>query len=193
VLAVISKKSIESEWVRRELGAALVREFSEKKVVVLPLLLDYCQLPPFLLDKRYVDFRQQHHEKLFGVAVGQVLRVLLPSKHQSLLQEEIETPSGRINVAVLVHQIAERLGFADLSFEQKQALLDKMGEALIKRLFLEMMEHLGDEGVVEYEKLLDCNASPEEVQRFLDAKIRNFDALVRKVGADFEYEMTKEL
>ena len=53
---VVSGNSIESPWVKRELNAAMVREFAEDRVVVLPVLLEPVALPDFLRDKLYADF-----------------------------------------------------------------------------------------------------------------------------------------
>src|ERR1043166_1334817 len=56
VLAVVSATSVKSEWVKKELEIALTREISEKRVVVLPILLTKRDLPPFLRTKKYADF-----------------------------------------------------------------------------------------------------------------------------------------
>ncbi len=53
---VISRHSVKSAWVERELQIALQREFREKRVVVLPILLDDSELPVFLSDKLYANF-----------------------------------------------------------------------------------------------------------------------------------------
>lgn len=55
---VLSKNSIQSEWCKRELGGALMRELEEKRVVVLPLLIEDCEIPVFLKEKLYADFRK---------------------------------------------------------------------------------------------------------------------------------------
>jgi hypothetical protein len=57
VIFVLSRASVESDWCRKELSAGLVRELEEKKVIVLPLLLEDCAVPLFLRDKKYADFR----------------------------------------------------------------------------------------------------------------------------------------
>lgn len=56
VAAVLSKNSIESEWVKKELEIASNREIEEKRVIVLPLLIDKVELPGFLKGKFYADF-----------------------------------------------------------------------------------------------------------------------------------------
>lgn len=58
LLVVLSPASVASEWCKRELTAGLVRELEERRVVVLPLLLEDCDIPLFLRDKLYADFRQ---------------------------------------------------------------------------------------------------------------------------------------
>ena len=52
VAAVLSKKSIKSEWVIRELDIASNREIKEKKVIVLPILIEEVELPGFLNEKQ---------------------------------------------------------------------------------------------------------------------------------------------
>jgi hypothetical protein len=53
---VLSKKSITAPWVKRELESAITREIAGGDVVVLPLLYEKCDLPPFLAGKLYADF-----------------------------------------------------------------------------------------------------------------------------------------
>ena len=70
---VISNNSKDSEWVKRELQIATQREFKEKRVVVLPIVLDSIELPPFLSDKLYADFSTP--DKFYG-ELGKVLNAL---------------------------------------------------------------------------------------------------------------------
>lgn len=53
---VLSSKSIEAPWVKKELEIAINREISVGEVVVLPLLYEDCTLPTFLEGKLYADF-----------------------------------------------------------------------------------------------------------------------------------------
>jgi hypothetical protein len=58
ILVIISKNSVDSQWCKRELSAGLIRELEEKKVLVMPCVIDDCQIPLFLRDKLYADFRK---------------------------------------------------------------------------------------------------------------------------------------
>jgi hypothetical protein len=53
---VLSKKSINAPWVKKELDVAMHRELAGGEVVVLPLLYEKCDLPGFLQGKLYADF-----------------------------------------------------------------------------------------------------------------------------------------
>lgn len=57
LLVVLSKASVASEWCRKEINAGLMRELDEKRVIVLPVLVDDCEIPIFLREKMYADFR----------------------------------------------------------------------------------------------------------------------------------------
>ena len=53
---VLSAASVNSAWVQRELDFALNQEIQGRRVKVLPLLLEACAIPPFLVGKKYADF-----------------------------------------------------------------------------------------------------------------------------------------
>ena len=55
VAVVLSQNSITSTWVQRELDISSNREIAEKRVILLPLMLQHVELPGFLLGKRYGD------------------------------------------------------------------------------------------------------------------------------------------
>jgi len=56
---VLSKTSVQSAWCREELNAGLVRQLGERRAIVLPLLIEDCEIPLFLRDKKYADFRKE--------------------------------------------------------------------------------------------------------------------------------------
>lgn len=64
LLVVLSRASAKSEWCKKELSAGLVRELEEMRVVVLPVLKEDCEIPLFLRDKLYADFRHNFDEGL---------------------------------------------------------------------------------------------------------------------------------
>jgi hypothetical protein len=75
--------------------------------------------------------------------------------------------------------------------DKQEALISKMGEALLKRIFLETMEKIGDAGVAEYEVLFDKGAKQEEIEAFLENKIPGYNIFVRGVVDKFKEEMAE--
>jgi hypothetical protein len=58
MLVILSRNSVGSEWCKRELSAGLIRELEERKTLVMPCVIDDCDVPLFLRDKLYADFRK---------------------------------------------------------------------------------------------------------------------------------------
>lgn len=56
---MMSPDSVNSAWVREELRQAMHGQMSKLGIRVLPVLLRECQIPGFLREKLYVDFRDE--------------------------------------------------------------------------------------------------------------------------------------
>lgn len=56
VAVILSPNSIASAWVQREMDVAMNQEIYGKRVKVLPIMYQKCELPGFLLGKLYADF-----------------------------------------------------------------------------------------------------------------------------------------
>jgi len=97
VAAILSSASIESEWVNRELDIASNREIDEKRVVVLPLLLEKVALPGFLKGKFYGDFTDSDQYK---DTLQLLLRKLGPARSlPEILTEELTALRAQLSAA----------------------------------------------------------------------------------------------
>lgn len=61
LIAVLSSSSVSSRWCAEELRMAMVRQIARKGITVLPVLIEDCDLPGFLQEKKYADFRNARH------------------------------------------------------------------------------------------------------------------------------------
>lgn len=61
---VLSPNSVNSTWVQRELNAALMKEMELKRVFILPIIHQDCEVPVFLKEKRFADFRTSYDNGL---------------------------------------------------------------------------------------------------------------------------------
>lgn len=97
VAAVISKDSIKSEWVNKELEIASNREIKEKRVVVLPIMIEHVDLPGFLEGKLYGDFS---NEENYDEKLQLLLRSLGDSKKiEAMSKEEIDSMREELEIA----------------------------------------------------------------------------------------------
>jgi hypothetical protein len=97
MLVILSKDSVESEWCKKELNAGIIRELDEKKVIVLPCVIDDCQVPLFLREKMRANFKSDP-----DAAFAQVNDALLKISNRQ--QGRVESPEA----------------FTDWSFDWKQ-------------------------------------------------------------------------
>jgi hypothetical protein len=58
IIVILSKHSVDSVWCKKELNAGLMRELEEKNTIILPCVIDDCEIPIFLKEKLYADFRK---------------------------------------------------------------------------------------------------------------------------------------
>jgi len=62
LLVMLSRRSVVSPWVESELRMAMTAELSARRVIVVPVLVEDCDIPLFLRDKLYVDLRASDAE-----------------------------------------------------------------------------------------------------------------------------------
>ncbi|MFZ2187509.1 MAG: DUF5663 domain-containing protein [Candidatus Moraniibacteriota bacterium] len=93
----------------------------------------------------------------------------------------------------LKKELIEVFHLEDVPASKQEELLSKVGEALLKRIFLETMEKMGDANVTEYEALLDKGAKQEELEAFFEKKIPGYTVFVRGVVTRFKEEMAEGL
>lgn len=111
---VLSENSVNSEWVQRELQVAMQKELRERRVVVLPLLLEKVDIPPFLRDKKYADFTDPEE---YEESLPLVLRNLGIPEDQFPRVEEPEaepTPPPKISGAERRLAVFEDIRITDL-------------------------------------------------------------------------------
>lgn len=62
LIVLLSKSSVQSRWVERELNTALMSQLRGEEVRVLPVLIEDCKIPPTLQDIKYIDMKHSFQE-----------------------------------------------------------------------------------------------------------------------------------
>jgi len=103
ILILLSENSVQSEWCRKELNSGLTRELEEKSVLVIPIVLDVCEIPLFLKDKLRIDFRKDMDEQL-ALLLRSLERISNPS------QGRTDTPEFHIDWSMTAVSLDEQQG-----------------------------------------------------------------------------------
>jgi hypothetical protein len=102
---------------------------------------------------------------------------------------DIQNEEATSSQTQALSQLIKDLGIDTLSQDKQSELIIKMTEVLLKRIFLETMEKLGEQGRDEYEKMSQGEVAPEQVETFFKEKINNYDGMVEKIVEEFKVEM----
>jgi hypothetical protein len=102
------------------------------------------------------------------------------------IQDENTNPNPQTGA---LEKLIKDLGIDTLSKEKQDDLIIKMTEVLLKRIFLETMDKLGEKGREEYDKITQDGMEPAQVEAFFKERISNYDEMVQKVVEEFEGEM----
>jgi len=102
ILVLLAKHSVASEWCKKELNSGLMRELDEKKVLLLPCIIEDCEVPLFLREKLYADFRKDPdaafkmiRDSLLPITNRQQSRLESPDFHTDWSYDWKTTESGR--------------------------------------------------------------------------------------------------
>ena len=90
---ILSKHWINSAWCKKELSVGLMREIAEKKSLLMPCIIDDCEIPIFLQEKLYANFRDDPDK-----ALNDINRALAGISNP--LQGRTETPEFHIDWSV---------------------------------------------------------------------------------------------
>lgn len=86
-------------------------------------------------------------------------------------------------------ELVEEFGLGRLSEEKQNELLDKMVEALMKKIMIVTMERLGESGMEDYDVFMQTDPEIESVNAYLLEKIPGYDEMIADAIVEFKKEM----
>ena len=101
----------------------------------------------------------------------------------------IQTDENTNPQAAALSRLIKDLGIDTLSQDKQNELIIKMTEVLLKRIFLETMEKLGEQGREEYEKISQGEVTPKQMEEFFKNNIKDYDGMVQGIVEEFKLEM----
>lgn len=79
------------------------------------------------------------------------------------------------------NEIMKDLGFDKLSEDKQDDILAKIGEIILKKIFIETIDQLDVDSSKDFREMLKNGESAEKIEEFLGAKIENYDMIIEKI------------
>lgn len=76
LILVLSQAAARSSWVEQEWQAKHWTEINDRKVRVIPVLKDSCEIPPLLRTKKYVDMRNDNYTAGLEILLASIGKLL---------------------------------------------------------------------------------------------------------------------
>lgn len=93
---------------------------------------------------------------------------------------------------IIENNIIKELHLDNLDEKVQSDILTQMTGSVLKRIAVNVLEQLSDEGREEFLKLQEI-ASPEEMEEFLNSKLNNYENLVYNTVTDFKKEIKESI
>jgi hypothetical protein len=77
--------------------------------------------------------------------------------------------------------IMQYLGLSKLSQDKQDEILAKIGEIILKKIFIETVDKLGEEDRLAFEKMLKEGSDADSIEKFLNTKIENYDMIINRI------------
>jgi hypothetical protein len=207
---VLSKSSVKSKWVKKEVNIAMTHEIKGTRVKVLPILLESCKIPSYLRDKIYADFRNlaNYEKELIRIVQRVAPRSATETKNMSVWIARSQTHAGKTTgLHPTPEDVLDLRGSAKLDALQRLSTEEDISSSLrmhdtdaLLTLLREMMERLSlihDYKQLETSRNLLTAIKVAPLSREYDIdKLRIFKMLHRYVrnpgkpliGIDYFYE-----
>ena len=86
-------------------------------------------------------------------------------------------------------KIMKELGLESLPNKKQDDILAKMGEVILKKIFIETIDRLSDTDRKVFEKMLKEAKSAEDIEIFLNEKIDDYDKIVEDIISELKNDM----
>ena len=94
LLAVLSPNSVKSNWVKKELGGAIVREIEEPEFKVIPVIKERCQLPTSLRQALRDKYQARFSDRKYDVVLREIVEALSAPNDVRTLYSEFQGPTS---------------------------------------------------------------------------------------------------
>ena len=147
LVAVLSKNSVKSKWVQKELSAAL-----HIRLPVLPVRIDDCKVPILLRDTEYADFRKGFRQGFDELRDAIALLLKTPKVPVTAIRRRSRPARPRIDRRPDIRKLVD--SFTTITEDNMKVRISRLTVEDKKRVILEIMDKLS---VADYRDLPDLS------------------------------------
>jgi len=138
IIVVLSKDSVKSDWINFEISTVLLNEISKEETLLIPILIEDCEIPYSLSDRFFADFR-----KSFNSGFDTLLLGLKRDKKVSFVEDQTTEESTLASYSVHIKNLQKAYGNGNLaifcgagiSFESGIPTWDRLIKELLKEVY----------------------------------------------------------
>lgn len=108
------------------------------------------------------------------ILVVEIMKLIIV---KALIEFSIKNMNQK-NQDKIKEDIMQYLGLSKLSEDKQDEILAKIGEIILKKIFIETVDKLDEPDRIEFEKMLKEGTDADSIEKFLNTKIENYDMIV---------------
>ena len=93
--------------------------------------------------------------------------------------------------AKTMHELIKGLGLEKLPMDKQEEMVLKMTELVLKRMFVQTMDRLNARDQEKFGEMMEGGGSPEEIEKFLQERIEDYDGMLQGIVENLREEMKK--
>jgi len=156
LIIILSRNSVKSKWVKKELNSSLIRQLQQKEISIKPILIENCKIPPLLSDIKYADFRNDYNDG-FNELISSFQNEFDLERFIQVVKEVGKRENLTYNYRYLAILLKRHALFSSISIRilsllsekdivSKSAILDELGR---DELVLRQIDYLIENGFIE--------------------------------------------
>ncbi|MFM2013491.1 MAG: hypothetical protein RLZZ396_2275 [Planctomycetota bacterium] len=128
VVIVLSSNSVQSGWFAREWEAKLWQEVNQGRTMVIPVLIEDCDIPTILQPKKYADFRKSYIKGMVELVGG--INPVIPATGSDLKQ--LAKTASSTDISNLLSKLQSRSSPLAQCLSEGVALAHKLSDAQLE-------------------------------------------------------------
>ena len=141
VVVVLSRNSVVSNWVEREWKTKYWDEIEKNQILVLPILIEDCDIPSLIKTKKYADFRNS-----YSVGLVQLSGSINPIINRQLESPKIEFQANEFgsDISNLIAKVQSNLSPLSQCVAEAFAIAHKVKNQSLARFCIEELSGLDE-------------------------------------------------